>query len=227
MRIMTVALTFWVGLAGLALAQDRAPTLTVTGQGQISVVPDMAVISMGVVHVADTARDAMAQVSTDAQALLDVLADAGVEDRDVQTAQLRVNPVRSNGASTPRGITGFEAQTRVSARLRDLERVGTVLDRVLEAGGNTFGGLQFEVQDPATAEAEARAAAVRDAMEKAAQLSAAAGLTLGPILLIKEGGISGGPRPEMFAAARSADVPIAAGEISVQATVTMTFSLSP
>ena len=56
MRMLTVALTVWVGLAGLALAQDRAPTLTVTGQGQISVVPDMAVISMGVVHVADTAR---------------------------------------------------------------------------------------------------------------------------------------------------------------------------
>ncbi|MCB4379052.1 DUF541 domain-containing protein, partial [Synechococcus sp. MU1644] len=119
----------------------------------------------------------------------------------------------------------FEARNAVTVRVRDLDGLGGVLDQVLEVGANTFNGLQFQLQDPSAAEAEARAAAVRDAMEKAAQLSEAAGVTLGPVLSLSEGGQTA--RPEMFAAARSADVPIAAGELAVTARVSMSFSLEP
>lgn len=226
MRYLVFAVAVLMGCVAPAWADDARPTLSVRGQGEVTVVPDMAVISLGVVHVADTARAAMSQVSEDARALLDVLTAAGLGARDVQTSQLRVNPVWANTSSGPRRIDGFQAQTNVTARLRDLEQVGSVLDQVLEAGGNMFSGLRFDVQDPAAAEAEARAAAVRDAMEKAEQLSAAAGVTLGPILLISEGGGVSAPRPEMFAAARAMDVPVAAGELTISATVSMTFAIA-
>lgn len=147
----------------------------------------MAVISLGVVNVEKTAGDAMAKVNADAAALIAVLSEQGIEARDIQTSQLSVNPVWSSYDSNDRKITGFEARNAVTLRVRELDGLGGVLDQVLEVGANTFNGLQFQLQDPSAAEAEARAAAVRDAMEKAAQLSEAAGVGLGPVLSLSEG----------------------------------------
>ncbi|APX11879.1 SIMPL domain-containing protein [Tateyamaria omphalii] len=214
-------------LAPLAMAQQTdAPVLSVTGEGQVAVAPDMAVISLGVVHVDETAGAAMAQVSSDATALINALSERGVAVRDVQTSQLSVGPVWSAYDSNERRITGFEARNTVRVRVRDLAALGGILDEVLALGANTFNGLSFELQDPSAAEAEARAAAVGEAMQKADELSGAAGLTLGAVLSLSEG--VEGPRPEMFAAAaRSADVPIAAGELLVTARVSMRFALEP
>ena len=226
MKLSLVSAAVWMMVAGAVAAQDDGSVLSVSGEGQVAVAPDMAVISLGVVHVDETAGDAMAKVSADATALIAVLSEQGIEARDIQTSQLNVNPVWSGFDSTDRQITGFEARNAVTVRVRDLEGLGGVLDQVLDVGANTFNGLQFQLQDPSAAEAEARAAAVRDAMEKAAQLSAAAGVGLGPVLSLSEGG-QNAPRPEMFAAARSADVPIAAGELVVTSRVSMSFSLEP
>ena len=176
-------------------------------------------------HVADTAGAAMGQVSTEAAALIAALEEQGVEARDIQTAQLSVGPGWSRYDSNERTITGFEARNTVRVRVRDLDGLGGILDQVLSVGANTFNGLSFELQDPSAAEAEARVAAVRDAMAKADQLRAAAEVTLGAVLSLSEGGE--GPRPEMFAAARSADVPIAAGELLVTARVSLRFALEP
>ncbi|WP_299200930.1 SIMPL domain-containing protein [uncultured Tateyamaria sp.] len=225
MKLTLVSAAIWMMVAGAVAAQDDGPVLSVSGEGRVAVAPDMAMISLGVVHVDKTAGDAMAKVSADATALIAVLSEQGIEARDIQTSQLNVNPVWSGFDSTDRQITGFEARNAVTVRVRDLDGLGGVLDQVLEVGANTFNGLQFQLQDPSAAEAEARAAAVRDAMEKAAQLSEAAGVTLGPVLSLSEGGQTA--RPEMFAAARSADVPIAAGELAVTARVSMSFSLEP
>ncbi|WP_299042826.1 SIMPL domain-containing protein [uncultured Tateyamaria sp.] len=225
MRRIVFSAIAWTLLVGWAWAETAPPVLSVSGAGQVAVVPDMAVISLGVVHVDKTAGAAMAKVGADARALIDVLGGEGVAARDIQTSQLSVGPVWDTRASGPRTITGFEARTMVTVRVRDLDGLGAVLDKVLDAGANTFNGLSFQVQDPSAAEAEARAAAVREALEKAQQLSAAAGLTLGPVLRLSEGG-AGGPRPELFAA-RAADVPIAAGEVTIRATVSMEFALEP
>ncbi|WP_147106429.1 SIMPL domain-containing protein [Tateyamaria sp. syn59] len=227
MKLSIAAAVLWMLLAPLAMAQQsEAPVLSVTGEGQVAVTPDMAVISLGVVHVDETAGAAMAQVSADATALINALAERGVAVRDVQTSQLSVGPVWSAYDANERRITGFEARNTVRVRVRDLDALGGILDEVLAVGANTFNGLSFELQDPSAAEAEARSAAVGDAMQKATELSGAAGLTLGPVLSLSEGG--GTPRPEMFAAAaRSADVPIAAGELLVTARVSMRFALEP
>ncbi len=225
MKMSILIGVIWAMMASLAAAQTQGPVLSVSGEGQVAVAPDMAVISLGVVHVDKTAGAAMAKVSDDARALLDVLTAQGIEARDIQTSQLSINPVWKGDGSSPRTITGFEARNAVTVRVRALDGLGAVLDQVLDAGTNTFGGLRFELQDPSAAQAEAREAAVKDAMHKAAQLSAAAGTQLGDVLSISEG--SNAPRPEMFAAARSADVPVAAGELVVSVRVAMTFALAP
>ena len=221
------SLVIWSVLTGWAWAgEEPAAVLSVSGTGEVAAVPDMAVIALGVVHVDKTAGAAMAKVGADARALIGVLEAEGVAARDMQTAQLNVGPVWDNRSSGPRTITGFEARTTVTVRIRDLSGLGAVLDKVLEAGANTFNGLSFQLEDPSAAEAEARAAAVRDAKEKAQQLSDAAGVTLGPVLALSEGGAGGGPRPELFAA-RAADVPVAAGEVTIRAQVSMRFSIAP
>ena len=226
MRRAVFSVVMWSVLAGWAMAQEAPSVLSVTGEGQVAVAPDMAVITLGVVHTDKTAGAAMDKVSADASALIAVLADQGIAARDVQTSQLSINPVWDNRSNGPRTITGFEARNRVTVRVRDLDGLGTVLDEVLDAGANTFNGLSFQLQDPSAAEADARAAAVRDAMDKAGQLSAAAGVGLGPVLSLSEGG--GVSRPEMFAAqARAADIPVAAGELTVSVRVSMSFALQP
>jgi uncharacterized protein YggE len=210
------------------LAQAPLRVLSVTGEGQVASVPDMAVISLGVTHEARSARAAMDQVNADAGALLDALAALDVAPRDVQTDQLSVSPLWSNGDINRGGvqrITGFVARTAVSVRVRDLARLGAVVDAALAAGANDFNGVRFALQDPSPFEAQARAAAVRDAMARAAQLAAAAGVTLGPVLTLSEQG-GFGP-PQMMAAARSEDMAIATGEVSVSAVVSMTFDLIP
>lgn len=225
MKLSVLSAALLIAFAGFATAQEHGSVLSVSGEGEVAVAPDMAVISLGVVHVDKTAGDAMAKVSADATALIAVLAGQGIEARDIQTSQLNVNPVWSSYDAADRKITGFEARNAVTVRVRDLDGLGTVLDQVLAVGANTFNGLQFQLQDPSAAEAEARMAAVRDAMTKATELSEAAGVGLGAVLTLSEGG--GSQRPEMFAAARSAEVPVAAGELVVTARVSMSFVLEP
>jgi len=225
MRVMAMSVVLVLGLVCGAWAETKPATLSVTGEGQVAIVPDMAVISLGVVHRDSTAKVAMDKVSADAQALIAALTELQIDARDIQTDQLSVNPVYQGDYNQGRKIVGFEARNSVSIRVRNLDGLGGVLDAALSAGSNTFNGLRFTLQDARTAEAEARASAVRDAMARAAQMAEAAGLSVGAILSMSEAG--SGPRPEMFAAAaRSADIPVSAGELTVTARVSMSFALS-
>ena len=225
MKSVVMCAAFVMALATASLAQEAPRTLSVVGEGQAEAAPDMAVISLGVTHTDASAKAAMDRVSADASALLTTLSGMGVEPRDVQTDQLSISPLWNNDDGA-RDITGFVARNSVSVRVRNIAGLGAVLDAALTAGSNDFNGLRFQLQDSAEAEAEARAAAVRDAIARATQLAEAAGVTLGPIQTITEQGDSG-MRPEMFATARASDMPIAPGELSLSARVAVTFDLIP
>jgi uncharacterized protein YggE len=116
---------------------------------------------------------------------------------------------------------------QLTVRVRDLEALGGVLDRSIQDGANTFNGLSFGLADPVPALNEARKRAVADAMARAKLLSGAAGVTLGSVVSITEGGGMGGPVPmfRMAAADAASAIPVAAGEISTTASVTMVFEL--
>ncbi len=220
--IMVLALSLVIGQAA---AQDAAQgRLIVTGEGAVDSVPDMATITMGVTSEAKTAREAMAETSEATAAVLEALTGAGIEPRDMQTRDLALNPLWDNRSSGERNIVGFQASNTVFVRVRDLDALGEVLDEVIQSGANQFRGLSFGLQEPGPALDEARRRAVAEAMRKAELYAEAAGLTLGPVLELTESDGNVGP-VMMERAMMAMDVPIAAGEVTTNANVTMIFGL--
>lgn len=224
--ILAVILATLLPVAGAA--EDTPRTIAVMGTGEVDVAPDMAMVSLAVTHQDRRADVAMAAVSRDMATVLSTLKQAGLADRDMQTDAVRLSPLwEQTSERGARQIAGFVASNGVTVRVRDLAALGSILDAVIADGANTFSGLRFALQDPASAEAEARAAAVADAIARARQMAQAAGLRLGEVRTITE---NGGARPfvtmEMADAAR-ASMPVAPGELTVQATVSIVFDLLP
>lgn len=227
MRSLVMALLLGAALWSPALAAETA-LITVTGEGSVEAKPDMATVTLGVTTEGATAAEAMAANAVQLGAVLEQLRAAGIEDRDLQTSGLSLNPnwQQPQGEMTPR-IVGYLAMNQLTVRVRDLEALGGVLDRSIQDGANTFNGLTFGLADPVPALNEARKRAVADAMARAKLLSGAAGVTLGSVVSITEGGGMGGPVPmfRMAAADAASAIPVAAGEISTTASVTMVFEL--
>lgn len=226
---MLAAAALILSLAGATMAEDAPRQISVTGEGQVETAPDMALITLGVTHEAPEARAAMRATSEAVAQVLRDLAAQGIASRDLQTRQLSLTPVWSNrGSSTgaaPR-ITGFEASNTVLVRVRDLAALGGILDKVIESGANDFNGLQFSVQEPDPLMDEARRRAVADAMARARLLAEAAGVRLGPVLTISDHG-GGRPMPMAEMAMRDGGgVPVAAGEVTLSASVSMVFAIA-
>lgn len=222
-RVFSLCLIGLMAIAGPV----SAGTLTVTGQGSASAVPDMATMSMGVSHEAANPQNAMEWVARDINAVFSRLRDAGIEERDLQTSQISLYPVWSrpdrDGNST---VSGFSASVNMRVVLRDLDRLGDILVEVLEAGGNRFNGMTLGIQDTETLEAAARVAAIADARMKAADYAEAAGVTLRGIVSISENGGGGSPYPalRMADAAMSMEsLEVARGESAISQTVTVVF----
>lgn len=222
------AIVVAVLLAGATWAEGEVARITVTGEGRVAAVPDMATVSLGVSAQAETAKAAMDRTSDGVAALLVQLAAAGVEDRDIHTSGLSLGPVwqHSRTGDEPPRITGFSAANTVTVRVRALDELGRLLDGALAGGVNTLHGVSFGLQDPMPRLDEARAEAVADAWRKAELLAGAAGVSLGPILSIAEDQGVSGPMPMFRMEAAMADaVPVAAGETEVTARVTIVWQL--
>ncbi len=227
-----VAATLAAGsLAGTARAETAAqiPQIVVTGEGRVEAEPDLATITLGARSEALTAADALAATSAATARILDQLAAAGIEPRDIQTASLTLAPRYDNSrvSSSTGRLTGYVASNTIRVRVRDMDTLGTRLDAAVSAGGNRFDGLIFGLQDPGPLTDEARRRAVADARRKAELYAEAAGVTLGPILSITDQGGFGVPivrsRGEMMMAESA--MPVAAGEIEVGASVVITWGL--
>ncbi|MDU8943080.1 SIMPL domain-containing protein [Ovoidimarina sediminis] len=231
MRFGLMIVAALVSLPLLGFAQEAERRLTVTGEGRIEAVPDMATISLGVTAEARTAGEAIRANSRAMDAVLERLRAAGIEDRDLQTSNFSVHPrwERANSSNAAPRIAGFVAQNMLTVRVRDLSVLGETLDAVAQDGANSFSGLSFGLQDPEPVRDQARVAAVAEARRKAALLAEAAGVTLGPLLSIDEA--DGGGRPPIMmemAEARmsSADaVPVAAGELSMTARIRLVYAI--
>lgn len=232
-NVMGAALlgAFTLGAAPAIAATFDEPQISVTGQGKAEAAPDMATITLGVTSEAEEAAAAMAETSSRVAEVLERLREAGIEARDLQTSGLNMQPrwhyPDGSDGSEPR-ITGFIATNMVTVRVRDLESLGPVLDDVIQGGANTLHGLTFGMQEPQPVEDDARRDAVADAQRKAELLAEAAGVTLGPILSITEDGYFEPPRPamRMEAAMGDSSVPVAEGELSMEASVTIIYSIA-
>ena len=210
-------------------AAETPRQIVVSGLGQIEAAPDMATITLGVTHEHREAAQAMAAVSKAMGEMQDALSALGLEDQQLQTTRISLHPVwsnrRGNNDRAPE-IVGFSASNAVSVQVLQLDRLGPVLDAVIAKGANDFNGLRFGIQDPGPLQSEARAKAVADARAKAEELAEAAGVPLGAVMTLSEqrGGRVAPMHAEMAARA-AADVPIAAGELTVSVSVDMVFEI--
>ncbi|PLL11279.1 SIMPL domain-containing protein [Tabrizicola sp. TH137] len=217
-----------VALPVPVLAETAPATITVTGEGTVTAAPDLATVSLGVTTQGETAAEAMAANTSALTAVLDRVKAAGVEDRDIQTSTLNLNPNWSNsdGSSMP-VIQGYVATNVLQIRVRDLPKLGEVLDAAITDGANTLNGISFGLAEPEPAMDEARKAAVAKARARAELLTGAAGVGLGRIVSISESGFMP-PMPmyRMEAALAEAPVPVEGGEVGVSASVTVTWEIA-
>lgn len=222
-------LAAFAALCLLAAAPAQAEgTVTVSGTGEVAAAPDMASITIGVTTEGAEAAEAMRRNSEAMTAVLAAVAAEGVVERDIQTSSLSLSPrweaPRPNESESV--LSGFVATNMVTVVVRDLAALGGVLDAVLGNGANTLHGVSFGIAEDAELKDAARRAAVADATQKARVLAEAAGVTLGAVSQIEEGGGFGGPvmraRMDM---AMAESVPVAPGELSLQVTVTMTWAI--
>lgn len=216
-------------IVGTAHGQRFQRTVNVAGRGVASAPPDLATIFTGVVTMAKTAKKALADNNNHFGQVLQVLKEKGIDDKDVQTTSFGVNPQFERRSGGERGkVIGYRVSNEVQVKVRDLDILGEVLDALVTAGSNNISGISFSLDDAKEATDEARTLAVDDATNRAKLYAKAAGVKLGKVLSISESAIDQ-PRPgrqvPSAAAADAAPVPIATGELEVQATVFMLFEL--
>ena len=214
-----------------AHAQDPARvlerTVSVSATGSAVATPDRAAISPGVMTEAATAREAMTLNTVAMRKLIDGLKALGIEAKDIQTTAVNINPryADGRGGKAPT-ITGYQATNQVRIIVRDLKKIGEVLDQAITLGANQMGGIAFEVSNAETLKDEARKVAMANARRRAELYAAAAGVAVGGVLAISE--TTQGPQPRIFAGARAAmaeAVPGEAGSVDLTVQVHVTWTL--
>jgi uncharacterized protein YggE len=209
----------------------RPGTITVPGQGVVRVDPDVASIRFGVIAVRPTAGDARTAAAATMEAVISALTAGGIARPDLQTTLVGLDAVRDySGSGAPR-ITGYQLTNSVAATVRSIDSVGALIDAALAAGATSMDGLDFLVEDRAAALAEARRRAFADARSRAETLAAEAGVRLGDVVEIVEGGPvpPGQPRPMaavQLKAAADAGTPVEAGTNELVVVVGVTFAIS-
>lgn len=211
------------------------PRILVTGQGTIDIAPDMAVLVLTVTREADTARAALTANSAAMGDVLRAMQAQGIAESDLQTSNFSIRPVytrpprKSSGEMEAPKIVGYTVRNSLSVRVRDISKVGAVLDKSVTMGVNEGGSILFTNDDPSAAITQARVKAVQEATAKAGTLAQAAGVKIGRILEISEQSFN--PRPMLMARAemsmaRSADaVPVATGENTYKVMVNVSFAI--
>lgn len=219
---LTAAWSLAVPMA--ARAVDRQ--ITVTGEANVAVAPDMAVIRLGVTSQAKTAREASDANAKQMTTVLGAIRDTGIADRDVQTSRLSLQPQYDPNKAGPARLLGFQVTNQVTIRIREIDKLPGILDRAIDAGANEMSGIEFIVSEQSKLLDQARDDAVADARRKAELYAKAAGVKLGTVVSISEEGSSPPPRPVMQAM-RSGAVPVAPGEQMLRASVSVTYELTP
>jgi uncharacterized protein YggE len=219
-------------LGRVALGDDQdalVPSITVVGEGDVQVPPDQVTVTAGVTTEAKTAAEALQANSTKMAELLKTLKANNVADKHVQTSNFHVSPqqVFDRDGQRPPKVVGYTVTNQVTVRILEVAKLGAILDAVVQAGGNQIQGVTFSVADPQPHLDQARRKAIADAKHRASEYAAAAEVKLGKPRLIQE--TSAAPPRPMYAQAMrgvaAAEVPIAAGEQTISAQVTVVFAI--
>jgi len=224
-------------LPATAVAQQAQINQTIAGTrldisatGDVTRVPDVAIITAGVVTRAMTAGSALQQNATRMDRVIAALKRAGVEDRDIQTSNISLNPEYTYANNQPPKINGYSASNQLTIKFRDIANSGKILDALVAEGANQINGPNLTIDKPEAALDEARAKAVAAARARADLYARSLGMRVVRVVALSE---SGGnypappPMPMMMRAeaAQAADTKIVPGEQKLSVTLSVTYEL--
>jgi uncharacterized protein YggE len=211
-----------------------AQTITVVGQGSVTIEPDIARVSVGVETSAETVGEAIDENKELMDSILEALTELGIAEKDIQTTHFSVQldrypePMPRAEPTTGEPQPQYRVSNMVNVTIRDLDQVSEVLDATIEAGANNLWGVSFALAKPEEAEADARANAIADAEARAEALAELSNVELGPVMSISEVVGGGGPMPvAVERAAVSGGGPISPGELEVGYQVQVTYFIEP
>ncbi|ABD85792.1 SIMPL domain-containing protein [Rhodopseudomonas palustris] len=228
-RKALIGLTALAALTVPALADSiPPPAVSVTGEASVSVPPDLASVDGGVTTEAKTAREASDANNVAMGKVLLALKGAGLEDKDLQTSRLSLQPQYANqNRPGPNVVVGYRATNRITIRLRDVSKVASVIDTLVSSGANEVGGIDFAVAAASKLLDEARDQAFADARRKAEIYARAAGVALGAPLSISEDSAPGPMPMRKMMLDRAASAPVAPGEETLRVSVSVSFAIKP
>jgi uncharacterized protein YggE len=234
MRASLLALALATAFPGVAQAQQSLPVQTASGTrldlaatGEVSRVPDIALINTGVVTRASSAVDALAQNAARIERVRAALRRAGVAERDIQTSSVNLNPDYVYAEGKPPQLTGYQASNQLSVRFRDIRNAGRIIDALVAEGANQISGPSLTIDKPETALDEARTKALAVGRARAELYARSLGMRVIRLIAVSEGVAPvQNPLPmAMMRAERSADTAIVPGEQQLQVTLQMSFEL--
>lgn len=234
-HIIAACLAAAAALPAPALAQQATINQTIAGtrldisaSGEVTRVPDLAIITAGVVTRATTARSALQQAANKMARVRAALTRAGVADRDIQTSNINLNPDYAYENNRPPRLTGYNASNQVTVKFRDIANAGEILDALVAEGANSINGPTLTIDKPQAALDEARTRAIATARARADLYARSLGLRVVRVVAISESGGSFPVPPPMVmmrAEAADASTKIDPGEQTLQVNVAMTFEL--
>ena len=203
-------------------------TLSSSGTGEIYLVPDVAYVYVGVRADADDVSTALANNNVQANAVAQSVKDLGVEAKDIQTTSFNVYPMQDYGPDGTISRKYYVVENTVYITVRDLAKLGTMLDAVVKSGANTINGISFDVQDKEAALAQARDMAIADAIAEAESIAKASGVKLGELQNVNV--YTNNVATPMYDAkggqmSAAANVPISAGQLVISASASMTYEI--
>ncbi len=214
--------------AAQAQAESMAGSITVVGEGTVKIKPDIAQATIGVEIVKPTVEEASAEVSKTMDAVVAALKKEGIADKDMQTSNYSVWTDQSYAQDGSQGKTAYRVSNQVNVTIRNLDKVGVVLDAAMQAGANNIYGVNFSLADSSQAESQARKEAVANANEKAQELADLTNLKLGPVVSVSEivgnTGIVYSGSKMAVASGLGGGGPIAPGELEVSIQLQIVYS---
>ncbi len=213
----------------LAPSAQWAEGIQVTGTGSAFGKPDLAILDMGVAAEETTVEEARAEAADAMQRIIDSLMKNGVTEDDVRTQRFSIQP-QYNYVQGKQILRGYLVMNTVSVKIRDMDKVGQVIDDAAAAGGDVLriNSIQFTIDDPGPLQAEARIEAMKDAQAKAETLAEEGSVTLGKPISISETVGSSPPvyyDNERAVAEPGFQTPIESGLLEVRVTVAVIYEI--
>jgi uncharacterized protein YggE len=209
------------------LPQNYPQDISVSGQGKIYAKPDVAVLVLGSKDEAMKVADAVKVNTEKVNKIIKDVKDLGVSENDIQTTQYRIAPKYNWTESRGQVLEGYTVTQEITVKVRDFEKIGVILDKATSNGANEIGALQFNIDNPEKAQADARAKAIQQAKEKAKVLANQSGLKIVKLVNVSEGGYY--PQPSyakgggVMLETASVAPDIQPGQMEINSTVTLTY----